>query len=182
MGCDGWSIDTVDPPMRWGKHPAHHEKDKPINTSFPVLFLSNTYDPVTPLSAGVKMAGLFVDSGLVEQKSMGHCSLASVSLCTMAKVRAYFRKGKVPAHPVLKKGKELTEGKWERCEADEWPFHHFEGVVMEGDVESEEMREQSMRIASQKMQKVVMDHGFFRHGDGFGLPKVGGNNGKCGAK
>lgn len=174
MGCDGWSIDTVDPPMRWGKHPAHHEKDKPINTSFPLLFLSNTYDPVTPLNAGVKMAGLFVDSGLVEQKSMGHCSISSVSLCTMAKARAYFREGKVPAHPV--------KGEWERCEADEWPFHPFQGVAMDGEIKSEEMRDQSMRTASKEMQKMVVDHGFFRHGDGLGVPKLGGKNGQCGVK
>lgn len=80
LGCEGWKIKAVDPPMRWDDHPAH--KQKPIKTSHPLLFISNTADPVTPLKAGVKMARKFVDAGLVEQHSEGHCSLAAVSKCT----------------------------------------------------------------------------------------------------
>jgi hypothetical protein len=125
LGCEAWGIEANDPPMRWDDHPAH--KQKPIKTSFPVLFISNTNDPVTPLYAGVKMAGKFVDAGLLEQKSMGHCSLAAASRCTSAKIKAYFTKGEVPSPP--KKGpdgRELVDGKWEKCEADEWPFHPYD--------------------------------------------------------
>lgn len=117
-GCDGWAIEAVDHPMRWDDHPIH--KQKPINTSFPVLFLSNTFDPVTPLSAGVAMARKFVDAGLIEQKSEGHCSLAAVSKCTIGKLRAYFLLGKVPPRP-----SKLEKHEWETCEADEWPFHPY---------------------------------------------------------
>lgn len=125
LGCEGWGIEAVDPPMRWDDHPAH--KQKPIKTSFPVLFISNTYDPVTPLKAGVKMAKKFVDAGLIEQKSMGHCSLAAVSLCTISKIKAYFTEGKVPPPPEAGgKGRELEDGKWDRCEANEWPFHPYD--------------------------------------------------------
>lgn len=60
--------------MNWDDHPAH--KSKPIKTSFPLLFLSNTLDPVTPLSAAIKMSQKFVDAGLVEQKAMGHCTIS----------------------------------------------------------------------------------------------------------
>lgn len=126
LGCEGWGIEAIDPPMRWDDHPAH--KQKPIKTSFPVLFISNTYDPVTPLRAGVDMAKKFVDAGLIEQKSMGHCSLAAVSLCTIGKIKAYFTKGEVPPPPKEGgKGKGLEDGKWDRCEADEWPFHPYDG-------------------------------------------------------
>jgi pimeloyl-ACP methyl ester carboxylesterase len=126
LGCEGWGIEAIDPPMRWDDHPAH--KQKPIKTSFPVLFISNTFDPVTPLRAGVDMAKKFVDAGLIEQKSMGHCSLAAVSLCTIRKIKAYFTKGEVPPPPKEGgKGKELEDGKWDRCEADEWPFHPYDG-------------------------------------------------------
>lgn len=126
LGCEGWGIEAIDPPMRWDDHPSH--KKKPIKTSFPVLFLSNTYDPVTPLRAGVNMAKKFVNAGLIEQKSMGHCSLAAVSRCTIGKIRAYFTKGEVPPPPKEGgKGRELEDGQWDRCEADEWPFHPYLG-------------------------------------------------------
>jgi hypothetical protein len=123
IGCDSWSIPATDPPMRWDDHPAH--KQKPIKTSFPLLFLSNSQDPVTPLKAGVKMARKFVDAGLVEQHGGGHCSLAAASLCTLKRIRAYLAEGKVPAPPEWgPKGKEIAEGKWERCERDDWPWKH----------------------------------------------------------
>jgi len=107
--------------MPWDDHPAH--KPKPIKTSFPLLFLSNSQDPVTPLKAGVKMARKFVDAGLVEQHGGGHCTLAAASFCTLMKVRAYLNEGKVPAHPEWgPKGKEIEEGNWEKCARDDYPW------------------------------------------------------------
>lgn len=126
ISCDSYPIKAVDPPMRWDDHPSH--KADPIKTSFPVLFISNTADPVTPLAAGVKMARKFANAGLIEQHSMGHCSIAAVSKCTFGKIRAYLREGKVPPHPVKGgKGKELADGKWDKCDADEYPFRPFNG-------------------------------------------------------
>jgi hypothetical protein len=124
LGCQGWDIKAVDPPMRWDDHPAH--KQKPIKTSYPLLFISNTADPVTPLKAGVKMARKFVDAGLIEQQSEGHCSLAAVSRCTNSKIRAYLGSDKVPPPPV-ENGKGWIDGRWEKCDADEWPFHPYDG-------------------------------------------------------
>ena len=115
VSCSHFSIIPTDPPMRWDDHPAHNQK--PINTSFPLLFLSNTHDPVTPLAAGVKMAGKFVDAGLIESKSQGHCSISMVSLCTVRKIGQYFEDGLVPPSP--------RKGDWTRCEADEWPWKPF---------------------------------------------------------
>jgi hypothetical protein len=122
IGCDGWKIPAKDPPMDWDDHPVH--KPKPINTSFPLLFVSNTLDPVTPKDAGLAMALKFKNAGFIEQESEGHCSLSSVSLCTIKKIKAYFREGKVPAPPVLAdKG---TDG-WEKCKRDEEPWSPFDG-------------------------------------------------------
>lgn len=126
MGCDGWSISQIDPPLRWGKHPVH--KYKPIKTSFPVLFLSNTYDPVTPLFAGVKMASKFVDAGFLEQQSMGHCTLSTISFCTLKTIKEYYTEGKVPSHPVPEGKDNLTKGDWEKCEPNEWPFKSIGGL------------------------------------------------------
>ncbi|KAH8812049.1 TAP-like protein-domain-containing protein [Xylogone sp. PMI_703] len=135
IGCDSWAIETHDPPMRWDDHPAH--KPKPIKTAFPLLFISNSADPVTPLYAGVKMAKKFVGAGLIEQISGGHCSLAAASRCTLGKIRAYLNEGKVPPVPEIdSKGKELEGGKWDRCEPDEWPW---KPLVQSQDFTTEEM-------------------------------------------
>ncbi|KAF8866925.1 alpha/beta-hydrolase [Acephala macrosclerotiorum] len=146
VGCDSWGIEAVDPPMRWDDHPVH--KHKPINTSFPILFVSNTLDPVTPLAAGVAMARQFVDAGLIEQNSEGHCSLAAVSKCTINKLREYFLLGKVPPHP-----SKLEKGEWEKCKADEWPFHPFKGDPFAA--ESEEARLETERMIAFKQMQLV---------------------------
>ncbi|PQE16873.1 alpha beta-hydrolase protein [Rutstroemia sp. NJR-2017a BBW] len=137
--CSGYTIPSIDPPMRWDDHPAHRQK--PIKTSFPLFYISNSADPVTPLIAGVKMASKFVDAGLVEQNSVGHCSLAARSICTIRKIRAYFREGKVPAAPVPGKGKNLLDGEWEKCEADEEPWHQWSGAERRAndDIEAAEL-------------------------------------------
>jgi len=128
IGCDGWAINSTDPPMEWDDHPAHFQK--PINTSFPLLFLSNTYDPVTPLSAAVKMAQRFSNAGLLEQKAQGHCTISTVSGCTIRRVREYLREGKVPPPPnvyeVQREGNtNIVNGYWDTCEADEAPWRPY---------------------------------------------------------
>ena len=125
LSCDGWEVESRDPPMRWDDHPA--KRQKPINTSFPVLFLGNSHDPVTPLFAAVKMATKFAGSGLVEQRSEGHCTLAAVSLCTIAKIRAYLNEGKVPPPPTLSKDGDFSAGQWDVCEANEHPWKRYTG-------------------------------------------------------
>jgi len=151
LGCEGWEVKAIDPPMKWDDHPTH--KSKPIKTAFPVLFISNTADPVTPLAAGVKMAKKFVDAGLIEQHSEGHCSMAAVSKCTIHKLRDYLIHGKVPPPPV--EGKDLRDGKWEKCDADEWPFHPYTGdkYIAANGVEATEDAE--MLTASKGIQDVL---------------------------
>ena len=163
IGCEGWKIEAVDPPMRWDDHPAH--KQKPIKTSHPLLFISNTADPVTPLKAGVKMAKKFVDAGLLEQQSEGHCSLAAVSKCTVRKVRAYFTTGEVPPPPQDGDSGEWSDGKWEKCEADEWPFHPYTGEdTSKTRVESAAEAERIMAL--KEMQQI------FTHMKQWGRPDV----------
>ncbi|KAJ7164289.1 TAP-like protein-domain-containing protein [Mycena filopes] len=67
------------------------------NTSFPLLVIGNTADPVTPLMWARKAASRFPGSVLLTQDSPGHMSLVAPSLCTHGALRAYFQNGTLPA-------------------------------------------------------------------------------------
>ncbi|KAH7087049.1 TAP-like protein-domain-containing protein [Paraphoma chrysanthemicola] len=71
------------------------------NTSHPILFISNTADPVTPLRSGRIMHELFPNSGLLTIDIAGHCSISDVNLCTLAHVKAYFQTGVLPKENTL---------------------------------------------------------------------------------
>lgn len=79
------------------------------NTSNPVLFVSNTLDPVTPLRAAEKMTKLFGGSGLLVQNAVGHTSESAVSNCTFRYLRQYLLDASLPPEGTV-------------CEADEVPF------------------------------------------------------------
>ncbi|KAI1503612.1 TAP-like protein-domain-containing protein [Biscogniauxia marginata] len=117
VGCNGWEIETKDPPMRWDDHPAH--KPAPIETDFPLLFLSNHFDPVTPLHAALKMTRKFANSSIVEQGSEGHCTISCSSVCTVGHIRAYLNEGIVPPLP---KFDSEDEGEWTTCECNGKPW------------------------------------------------------------
>ncbi|KAJ4348554.1 uncharacterized protein N0V89_009931 [Didymosphaeria variabile] len=65
-------------------------------TSFPILFIGNTVDPITPIVGARKMSGLFPGSVLLTQESVGHTSLAALSECTSHNVQQYLE-GTLPA-------------------------------------------------------------------------------------
>ncbi|ORY04539.1 TAP-like protein-domain-containing protein, partial [Clohesyomyces aquaticus] len=69
----------------------HGEEAVASRTSFPILFIGNTIDLVTPHRSAQKMSDQFPSSVLLTQKSVGHTSLSSWSRCTAKYVRAYFR-------------------------------------------------------------------------------------------
>ncbi|THH10618.1 hypothetical protein EW145_g1198 [Phellinidium pouzarii] len=94
----------------------------------PILIVSNTADPVTPLASGRLVNTLLSDSSrLLIQNSPGHCSLGLASLCTMKAYRAYFVNGTLPPNEFV-------------CEVDESPFPKEE-FSHEVKVLSEEDRE-----------------------------------------
>ncbi|XXH00665.1 Synaptic vesicle transporter SVOP [Hypoxylon texense] len=135
LPCNGWDIDAKDPPMRWDDHPAH--KPAPINTSFPILFLSNTLDPVTPLHSALKMTRKFSTASIVEQNAMGHCTLSCVSLCTIGHIRAYLDRGVLPPAPRFDSD---DTGEWATCACDERPWrslHEAGEEISEGKTEEE---------------------------------------------
>ncbi|KAF5372034.1 hypothetical protein D9615_008127 [Tricholomella constricta] len=66
------------------------------NTSFPLLVVGNTADPVTPLWAAKKTAKGFPSSVVLTQDSPGHCSISAPSVCTQMYIRDYFVKGTLP--------------------------------------------------------------------------------------
>jgi hypothetical protein len=139
LQCNGWNISRP--------HPSPgYPPNKQTKTAFPVLFLSNTYDPVTPLHAAVKMALKFEGAGLVEQHAAGHCTVSAVSRCTAKKVRDYVLHGKVPPPPVAD-GDDLDSGKWTTCDPDEQPWQAFDAsAAVFADVEEQRMAEALLTI------------------------------------
>lgn len=144
------------------------------NTSHPVLFISSTADPVTPLRGGRYMHNLFPGSSHLVSDHAGHCSISSPDPCLMGHVRAYFQSGELPVQgtvcvpPASAFSLNSTDPKS--------PFYDpelgSENVVAleERDIGSEEWR---LRDAGLRLQRDVVRSGQF----GFNMP--GGEKGRA---
>ncbi|KAI5114646.1 hypothetical protein M0805_009165, partial [Coniferiporia weirii] len=94
----------------------------------PILIVSNTADPVTPIASGRLVNSLLHDSSrLLIQNSPGHCSLGLTSLCTVKAYRAFFTNGTLPPNEFV-------------CEVDEAPF------PADGDSEVSVLGEEDRRL------------------------------------
>ncbi|KAJ7490993.1 Alpha/Beta hydrolase protein [Mycena latifolia] len=67
------------------------------NTSFPLLVIGNTADPVAPLVGAESTAAAFPGSGLLTINSPGHTSVNTHSTCAYGYLRQYFQNGTLPA-------------------------------------------------------------------------------------
>ncbi|KAF2682783.1 hypothetical protein K458DRAFT_306678, partial [Lentithecium fluviatile CBS 122367] len=88
MKCAAWDIRPL---YRFGD-----DEKFGGNTSYPILWVSNTADPVTPLRSGRLMAARFPGSVVLVQDSSGHCSISTPTPCTMKAIRDYFQTGALP--------------------------------------------------------------------------------------
>ncbi|KAJ3519724.1 hypothetical protein NM688_g9259 [Phlebia brevispora] len=91
--CSGWKVSPVDKRADLCPHFAGAFTG---NTSYPILLIGNTADPVTPVVNAHTMSKGFNGSAVLQQHSAGHCSLSASSACTAKAVRAYFRDGTIP--------------------------------------------------------------------------------------
>ncbi|CAG8893419.1 unnamed protein product [Penicillium egyptiacum] len=106
LSCVGWKAKAKCPfTGPWGATTAH-----------PMLLVSNTLDPVTPLHSAQHMSQIFPGSRLLQQESEGHTTVTAPSICVAKAIRHYFQTGKLPVAGTL-------------CEADlkplvGSPYHH----------------------------------------------------------
>ncbi|KAI0372414.1 hypothetical protein BV20DRAFT_1050746 [Pilatotrama ljubarskyi] len=124
-GCQFW---PVTPPERF-LGPWNHTLRNPI------LIISNTADPATPLVNGKLVHETLGNSSrLLVQDSPGHCSLALPSLCTVRAMRAFFANGTLPQEGTV-------------CSVDASPFPQHAGSVELYSAEDEEILESVRRAA-----------------------------------
>jgi pimeloyl-ACP methyl ester carboxylesterase len=71
------------------------------NTSHPILFISNTADPVTPLRSGRYMHNLFPGSSIMISDHTGHSSISAPNPCILSRINAYFQTGELPSPGTL---------------------------------------------------------------------------------
>lgn len=91
MRCTAWKI----------KPSYKYEGAYGGNTSHPILYLSNTADPVTPLRSGRLMHSKFPNSGILISDHAGHCSISQPNLCLLNHIKLYFQTGMLPPKNTL---------------------------------------------------------------------------------
>lgn len=105
IACAGWKTRPkwpytgpfgTPPPSKLPESP---EPDRP---AAPLLFMSNTYDPATPLRNARAMRKLHPKSGLLIHESTGHCVTSGpIGPCAKTAMSTYFATGQVPSEELV---------------------------------------------------------------------------------
>ncbi|KAF5354449.1 hypothetical protein D9758_012432 [Tetrapyrgos nigripes] len=135
-GCEYWPV----------KGPERFVGPWNASLDIPLLIVSNTADPITPMSSGLLINSLMPNSStLLIQDGPGHCSVSLPSLCTIKAVRGYFA-GQVPKN-----------GTW--CDVDVSPFPSEEDneVLQSMSMEDKELMD-AMRTAGDSMVEARFGH------------------------
>ncbi|KAI1121793.1 TAP-like protein-domain-containing protein [Nemania abortiva] len=88
LGCLGWSIEATD--VFSGPFGG--------DTTTPILFVGNTYDPISPVTNALAAAKNYKDAQVVTVDAIGHTSRVTGNACQRAKVNAYFQNSQLPGN------------------------------------------------------------------------------------
>ncbi|KAJ7624802.1 hypothetical protein FB45DRAFT_924242 [Roridomyces roridus] len=100
-GCQYWPFA--------GKGPERFVGPWNASLEWPMLIVSNTMDPITPIQSGMRINSLMPESSrIIIQDGPGHCSTAIPTLCTVKLVRGYYA-GTLPENGTM-------------CDIEEYPF------------------------------------------------------------
>lgn len=118
LRCAGWTIQpnwAFRGPFTTPRPSKSAESPEPGRPAAPLLFMSNRYDPATPLDNARAMSKNHPRSAVLVQESMGHCLLAGgVGPCAKNILSKYFATGEVPAEEA---SCEPTQGPWDKSGA-----------------------------------------------------------------
>lgn len=96
------NLKEIYPASRWQLPHTHRFKPpRQVQTQHPILILSQTYDPVTPLVSAKVARDTFQGSHLVEVAGAGHCSIAVHSTCAINATRQFLLHGTFPDSDAL---------------------------------------------------------------------------------
>jgi len=95
LTCSGWKVQA-----KWKANFPKEDRSTHGNGpkgAAPILFVSTTGDPVTPLANAYAMTKLFPKHGAFVgvQEGEGHCTIASPSDCMAMQIGTYFAEGKI---------------------------------------------------------------------------------------
>ncbi|KAI0099172.1 TAP-like protein-domain-containing protein [Nemania sp. FL0031] len=109
LGCIGWSIEATE--VFSGPFGG--------DTATPILFVGNTYDPISPVSNALAASPNYKNAQVVTVDATGHTSRVTGNACQRAKVNAYFQASQLP-------------GADSYCGLEAGPF----GITLNGTLES----------------------------------------------
>ncbi|KAF2963905.1 hypothetical protein GQX73_g9657 [Xylaria multiplex] len=122
LGCLGWSIEAKE--VYTGPFGG--------NTATPILFVGNTYDPISPVTNALAAAPYYKNAQVVTVDALGHTSRVVGNACHQRKVNAYFQGTRLPGNDSY-------------CALEAGPF----GITLNGTLEN---------IISEADYAFVMEH------------------------